>query len=698
MAKILNSPNQNVAGEHLILLQDAITKIKQLILKGASNEEINQVINNYVNKFVDPATKRAFQKSLIQSANKMMYQYNYNTNILNQSFIQKVVKHYNLGTGMTQTNQTYTIDLKAIYGEYLNKQIDQRKTIEEFRNRITNTKYGSILIKNYDKQVKDQVKLLASEPAKYVAKDGRAISLRNKVEMAVRYEANQMDLAQYKQNGIKLVWTSSHADASPRCTPFQGKLWSLDGTSGIIDGHRYQPIEIALDANGGNSIINGYNCRHYLIEYEKGSTAPRQFTSKEIQKEYKIDQRQRQYENRIRQLKIEETLLRQQGFAKDATRIRKSWQNLNKNYEEYSIKNGRAFYSWRTKISEEERQKIIEVRNLKVLQKQVDAISKGFEKEKVVEFKNEYNQFKKDSWRLTIKDELLKQMEIYSKYQKGVANENNFYINTMANFAEVEKPGREPDYISYNRNFEISSMYWYTKEGVIRGSDHWGKGVASCDWFLNNNVGKLVVGENRQYGFCKWDEFVEKTQILELEKDGKKTEFLMTLENVIGKDKDTGDTLVKNGDYIVSVDRDGFCYTESTLDYVPEKESISPEKIADLKRKAIEREKENQEEMRKIALRKEEERIAKEERTKKLVRFRENADFYISKLDEMIGDDFKNFLEKNKIGYKTRISKKGNEIIIIPELNNIQATLKEFESRNDLKREIARYLVLKNKL
>lgn len=367
MAKILNSPNQNVTGEHLILLQDAITKIKQLILKGASNEEINQVINNYVNKFVDPATKRAFQKSLIQSANKMMYQYNYNTNILNQSFIQKVVKHYNLGTGMTQVNQTYTIDLKAIYGEYLNKQIDQRKTIEEFRNRITNTKYGSILIKNYDKQVKDQVKLLASEPAKYVAKDGRAISLRNKVEMAVRYEANQMDLAQYKQNGIKLVWTSSHADASPRCTPFQSKLWSLDGTSGIIDGHRYQPIEIALDANGGNSIINGYNCRHYLIEYEKGSTAPRQFTSKEIQKEYKIDQKQRLYENEIRHKKTMETLLRQQGFKEEASKMRKQWQNLNKRYEEYSIKNGRAFYRWRTLISDEERQKNIEIQIAKDL-------------------------------------------------------------------------------------------------------------------------------------------------------------------------------------------------------------------------------------------------------------------------------------------------------------------------------------------
>lgn len=699
MAKILNSPNQNVAGEHLVLLQDAITKIKQLILKGASNEEINQVINTYVNKFIDPATKRAFQKSLIQSVNKMMYQYNYNSNILGQSFIQKVVKHYDLGTGMTQANQTYTIDLKAIYGEYLNKQIDQRKIIEEFRNHITNTKWGSVLIENYDKQVREQVKLLASEPVKYVAKDGRAISLRNKVEMAVRYEANQMDLAEYKQSGIKLVWTSSHADASPRCAPLQGKLWSLDKTSGIIDGNRYEPIENALNANGGNSIINGYNCRHYLIEYEKGSVAPRHFTSKEIQKEYKIDQRQRQYENRIRQLKTEETLLRQQGFTKEASKMRKQWQNLNKRYEDYAIKNGRAFYRWRTQISKEEKQKIIEVRNLNVLQKQVDSISKGFEKEKVVKFKDEYNQFKKDSWRFPVEEELLKEKEIYSKYQKGTANENNFYINTMANFEEIEKPDREPDYISYNRHFEISSMYWYTKDGVIRGSDHWGKGVASCDWFLNNNVGKLVVSENRQYGFCKWDEFLEKTQVLELEVDGKKKEFLMTLENVIGKDKDTGDTLVRNGNYIVSVDKDGFCYTESPSDYVPEKQSIiSPEERAELRRKRLEQEKELEEEMQKIALRKEKERIAEEERRKKLVQFRENAEFYISKLNEMIGDNFKDFLEKNKIDYSIRLSKKGNEVIVITELNNMQGTLKEFENNINLKREIAKYLVLKGKI
>lgn len=201
--------------------------------------------------------------------------------------------------------------------------------------------------------------MLASEPGKYTDKNGRSISLRNKVEMSVRYAANQNDLAQYKNEGVKLVWTSSHADASPRCSPFQGKLWSLDGKSGVINGIRYRPIDEALNANGGNSIINGYNCRHYLIEYEEGSKAPKHYTSAEIQKEYKIDKKQRQYENKIRQLKIEETLLRQQGFNKEASRLRKNWQNLNKKYEEFSKQNNRAFYPWRTRISQEEKEKKI---------------------------------------------------------------------------------------------------------------------------------------------------------------------------------------------------------------------------------------------------------------------------------------------------------------------------------------------------
>lgn len=40
--------------------------------------------------------------------------------------------------------------------------------------------------------------------------------------------------------------------------------------------------------------------------------------------------------------------------------MRKNWQNLNKQYEEFSKQNNRAFYPWRTRISQEEREKNIE--------------------------------------------------------------------------------------------------------------------------------------------------------------------------------------------------------------------------------------------------------------------------------------------------------------------------------------------------
>lgn len=70
---------------------------------------------------------------------------------------------------------------------------------------------------------------------------------------------------------------------------------------------------------------------------------------------------------------------------------------------------------------------------------------------------------------------------------------NNFFLNTNGRFVECEIPTTTPDYISKTPSGEISSIYFYTNEGVVRVSDHWG-GVASCQWNLN------TVNE---YGFDK---------------------------------------------------------------------------------------------------------------------------------------------------------------------------------------------------
>lgn len=65
-------------------------------------------------------------------------------------------------------------------------------------------------------------------------------------------------------------------------------------------------------------------------------------------------------------------------------------------------------------------------------------------------------------------------------YQQMPYDEDNFYLATMADWSPCERPNREPDHESNS-----GSCYWYTPEGVIRESDHWGQGVASCDWYID---------------------------------------------------------------------------------------------------------------------------------------------------------------------------------------------------------------------
>lgn len=104
--------------------------------------------------------------------------------------------------------------------------------------------------------------------------------------MAERYNANLKNVMDLSDQGVDLVWITSHANASPRCAPYQGKLYSISGKSGVIDGIRYTPLSEALASpyGDGNGIISGYNCRHRLVEYFKNSRAPKEYSDKEIKK------------------------------------------------------------------------------------------------------------------------------------------------------------------------------------------------------------------------------------------------------------------------------------------------------------------------------------------------------------------------------------------------------------------------------
>lgn len=147
-------------------------------------------------------------------------------------------------------------------------------------------------------------------------------------------------------------------------------------------------------------------------------------------------------------------------------------------------------------------------------------------------FEEEYRSL--ELWRLDEDESFDTQMEFYSKWQKGVANRDTFFYNTMCDWkSRKSRPKGKPDYVSRTRDGRVSSEYWYTDDGVVRGSDHWGKGVASCDWIVDGSRAQkygLSKGE-KIYAKASWGDFVFKTRSAVINGDN----YLVNFDNTVGK-------------------------------------------------------------------------------------------------------------------------------------------------------------------
>lgn len=182
-------------------------------------------------------------------------------------------------------------------------------------------------------------------------------SLRNLAEMETRYKSHEDEINGFREKGVNLVVISTHADCSDRCFPYQGRVYSLDGTRGKTeDGREYVPLEEATQnprdlytTKAGRTYQNGlfgFNCRHKAYEYRPFMRIPK--VSREMQqRENAINTKQREYERAIRN-KREIAL-----FAEDKKIRQKARQaavRLNEEYIAFSKKNGRAYYPDRVKI------------------------------------------------------------------------------------------------------------------------------------------------------------------------------------------------------------------------------------------------------------------------------------------------------------------------------------------------------------
>lgn len=215
-------------------------------------------------------------------------------------------------------------------------------------------------LKEFSKDYMKKVRSAFSDLAQSSAKDDYAsnVSLRNISEMTVRYERKLEEIDKLKAEGKNLVWISAHANCSKRCQAAQGKLYSLDGSSGKIDGHKYRPLEdvteVYTTTKAGksyrNGIIYGFNCRHYLIPYNDGNK-PIQVPADIVAKQREINDMQRAMERRVRDLR---ELAVTTPLKEDRTWARKNAVKAYEEYKNYCRKNKVAYYPSRVQVWSEQ--------------------------------------------------------------------------------------------------------------------------------------------------------------------------------------------------------------------------------------------------------------------------------------------------------------------------------------------------------
>ena len=99
-------------------------------------------------------------------------------------------------------------------------------------------------------------------------------------------------------------------------------------------------------------------------------------------------------------------------------------------------------------------------------------------------------------------------------------NSSNFFKHTFCEFQQVD------DFVfpeNGNYKSKSKSQYYYTKEGVYRKSNHWGR-VANCRWRLSSN--ENYKNQKTVIAFANWRDFLpinstEKFFFIEVDYDKK---------------------------------------------------------------------------------------------------------------------------------------------------------------------------------
>lgn len=155
--------------------------------------------------------------------------------------------------------------------------------------------------------------------------------------------------------GINLIEVSSHMGARPLCAPYQGRIFSRDGSKGVtVDGAGgkiyYTPLsETSYGQPGG---LFGINCGHVQYPFVPGINFQRYFPypKEENDRRYMQFQQQRAMERGIRAAKRECMMLQETGDTEGLQKASLRLRTQREKYRAYCKETGLKQHNDRTQV------------------------------------------------------------------------------------------------------------------------------------------------------------------------------------------------------------------------------------------------------------------------------------------------------------------------------------------------------------
>ena len=334
----------------VVLVADAETDLKLLVrdcvLHGDTLPDVDSKVTKFIQDVVDKLEseeiKRMVKLSFPMFATRLYYKWLtvFGTQVLAVAFL----------TALKAQKTQIPIEVKETLNR-LPKVRDLGVFGEDVPNAYNRATPNGIYNLEYEKEIQRRLNEVADMTAK-VDYESR-YSLRASVELEVRYEHNKQQIEGLKEKGVKLAWINTHVNCSDRCKPWQGKLYSLDGSTGEKDGVKYQPLENATEVYDKygyrNGCLSGFNCRHKLIPYSKGFR-PVAIPEKAMKKQRELERQQRYMERTIRRYESRALMCKvgkETNAYKHYKGLVKEWTDK---YEDFSRKNNIPFYPSRLDI------------------------------------------------------------------------------------------------------------------------------------------------------------------------------------------------------------------------------------------------------------------------------------------------------------------------------------------------------------